>query len=101
MSLQGAPEFAFEFGDLPIQVELSGSPLSSDAGLLIFRQMDERLRYTEQFAAALQGDSRVAPTHSWLDMLRQRVYGMLADYEDQNDHDAFHSDQIFKVIAGR
>ena len=101
MSLQGAPEFAFDFGELPIQVELSGSPLSSDAGLLIFRQMDERLRYTEQFAAALQGDSRVAPTHSWLDMLRQRVYGMLADYEDQNDHDALRSDPIFKVIAGR
>ncbi|MBC7818961.1 MAG: transposase [Planctomycetaceae bacterium] len=63
--------------------------------------MDERLRYTEQFAGALWGDSRVGPTHSWLDMVRQRVYGMLADYEDQNDHDALRSDPIFKVIAGR
>ena len=34
-------------------------------------------------------------------MVRQRVYGMLADYEDQNDHDALRSDPIFKVIAGR
>lgn len=63
--------------------------------------MDERLRYTEQFAHALRGDSRVGPTHSWLDMVRQRVYGMLADYEDQNDHDVLRSDPVFKVIAGR
>ena len=100
MSLQGAPEFAFEFGDRPIQVEVSQSPLSSDAGLLIFRQMDERLRYTEQFAQCL-GDSRSGAWHSRLDMVRQRVYGMLANYEDQNDHDTLRSDPIFKIIAGR
>ena len=74
-------DFAFEFGDRPIQVEESQSLLSSDAGLLIFRQMDERLRYTEQFADALWGDSRVGPKHSWLDMVRQRVYGMLAAWD--------------------
>ena len=73
MSLQTAWEFAFEFGDRPIQVEVSPSPLSSDGGLLIFRQRDERLRYTAQFADALWGDSRVGPTHSWWDMVRQRV----------------------------
>ena len=101
MSLQTALKFAFEFGDRPIQVEESQSLLSSDAGLLIFRQMDERLRYTEQFADALWGDSRVGPKHSRLDMVRQRVYGMLADYEDQNDHDVLRSDPIFKVIVGR
>ncbi len=101
MSLQTALGFSFDFGDRPIQVEVSQSPLSSDAGLLIFRQMDERLQYTQQFADALRGDVRVDPTHSWLDMVRQRVYGILADYEDQNDHDALRSDPIFKVIAGR
>ena len=61
MSLQGVTEFAFEFGDRPIQFDVSRSPLSSDVGLLIFRQMDERLRYTEQFAGALQGDVRADP----------------------------------------
>ena len=60
MSLQGVTEFAFEFGDRSIQVEVSRSPLSSPpqrTGLLIFRQMDERLRY----AKALQGDVRADP----------------------------------------
>ena len=57
MSLQGVTEFAFEFGNRWIQVEVSRSPLSSDTGLLIFRQLDERLRYTEQFAGELRGDA--------------------------------------------
>lgn len=101
MSLQSAPQFAFEFGGgRPIEVEISKAPLSSDAGLLVFRQLDERLRYTEQFAAAMS-DTRVDPTHSRLEMLRQRVYGMLADYEDQNDHDTLRHDPIFKIIADR
>lgn len=104
MSLQGAQPFSFLgldlFADRPVQVEVSKSPLSSDAGLLIFRQMDERLKYSQQFADAL-GDDRHEATHSTLDMVRQRVYGILADYEDQNDHDALRRDPIFKLIAGR
>lgn len=101
MSLQSAPRFAFEFGGgRPIEVEISKAPLSSDAGLLVFRQLDERLRYTQQFAAAMR-DTRVDPTHTRLEMLRQRVYGMLADYEDQNDHDTLRHDPIFKIIADR
>jgi hypothetical protein len=34
-------------------------------------------------------------------MTRMRVYGILAGYEDQNDHDALRSDPIFKLISGR
>ena len=38
---------------------------------------------------------------SLLTMVRQRIYGILADYEDQNDHDTLRSDPIFKMIADR
>jgi hypothetical protein len=34
-------------------------------------------------------------------MTRMRVYGILADYPDQNDHDVLRSDPIFKLICGR
>ncbi|APW60538.1 hypothetical protein BSF38_02010 [Paludisphaera borealis] len=34
-------------------------------------------------------------------MVRQRIYGVLADYEDQNDHDAIRSAPVFKLIADR
>jgi hypothetical protein len=36
-----------------------------------------------------------------LEMVRSRVYGILADYEDQNDHDVLRHDPIFKLLAGR
>jgi len=34
-------------------------------------------------------------------MVRMRVFGILADYPDQNDHDVLRSDPIFKIVAGR
>jgi hypothetical protein len=34
-------------------------------------------------------------------MVRQRIYGILADYEDQNDHDTLRTDPVFKLIADR
>ena len=34
-------------------------------------------------------------------MVRQRIYGIIADYEDQNDHDTLRSDPVFKLLAGR
>jgi hypothetical protein len=34
-------------------------------------------------------------------MARMRIYGILAGYEDLNDHDTLRSDPIFKLVAGR
>jgi hypothetical protein len=94
MSLQSVERLSFEFcPSRPVEIEVSRSPLSSDAGLLAIREFDERLGLTAQFAAALQ-DTR-DPTftqHSLLTMVRQRIYGIIADYEDQNDHDTLRSD---------
>jgi hypothetical protein len=103
MSLQSVSRLSFDFfSSRPIEIELSSAPLTSDAGLLPIRQFDERIRLTEQFAAALE--DRRHPTfteHSLLSMVRQRIYGILADSEDQNDHDTLRSDPIFKLIADR
>ena len=52
MSLQGASLLGFDFLEaLPIQIELSDAPLTSDAGLLPLRQFDERIGLTQQIAA--------------------------------------------------
>jgi hypothetical protein len=37
----------------------------------------------------------------FLDMVRMRVFGILAGYEDQNDHDVLRTDPAFKLIANR
>ncbi len=66
------------------------------------RQIDQSIRLTDQFAAALDDRRDPALTRqSLLSMVRQRVYGILVDYEDQNDHDTLRSDPVFKLIADR
>jgi hypothetical protein len=84
----------------PIELEPVEEHLSTDTGLLLFRQLDEDLGFTTGFAAQLS-DTRSDPTHSVLEMVRSRVFGIVAGYEDQNDHDALRSDAIFKMIADR
>jgi hypothetical protein len=37
--------------------------------------------------------------HTFLEMVRSRVYGILAGYEDQNDHDTRRADPVFKLVA--
>jgi hypothetical protein len=103
MSLQSVEQLSFGFlPSLPIKIEVSPSLLSSDAGLLPVREFDERIGLTDRFAKALS-DARDA---SWIQqsnlvMVRQRIYGIIADYADQNDHDTLRSDPIFKLIANR
>jgi hypothetical protein len=103
MSLHAVPRLSFDFlPSRPVDIELSSAPLSTDAGLLPIRQFDERIRLTEQFAAALHDQRDPAfIEHSLVTMVRQRIYGILADYEDQNDHDTLRFDPIFKLIADR
>lgn len=103
MDSQGAWQQTFDFFvRKPIVVEPVEAHLSTDAGLLPIRQFDDSIGLTEQFAEALL-DERCGPglTHSYLEMTRSRVYGILAGYEDQNDHDALRSDAVFKLVAGR
>jgi hypothetical protein len=86
----------------PVVVEPAADQVSSDAGLLPFRQLDERIGLTRQFSAVLSDRRNVGYIgHSFLEMTRMRVYGILADYADQNDHDVLRSDPIFKLLCDR
>jgi Transposase DDE domain group 1 len=102
MSIQSAWTQPLDFFATPVLVEPSHGQLTSDAGLLPFRQLDERLGLTRQFADALT-DRRDpdAIDHTYLEMTRARVYGILAGYLDQNDHDTLRADPVFKLLAGR
>jgi hypothetical protein len=101
MSLRDVWKVTFDFlPQKPICVEPVAENLSSDGGLLILRQWDEQQGLTEGFAEQL-GDGRRKPEHSLLEMVRSRVFGILAGYEDQNDHDVLRSDAVFKLLANR
>jgi hypothetical protein len=100
--IQSVWQKSFGFFGKPVVVKPSESKLSIDAGLLPIRQFDETIGLTEQFAGAL-ADMRYEPSiiHSLSEMVRVRIFGILADYPDQNDHDVLRSDPVFKLIAGR
>src|SRR5215217_6031324 len=102
MSLPPAwPQVLNCFGT-PLVIEPSSGQLSSDAGLLPIRQFDERLGFTRAFADALDDPRDPGLTdHTFREMVRARVYGILAGYEDQNDHDTLRHDPVFKLVAGR
>lgn len=87
-------------GPRSVVMERSDAPLSSDAGLLLVRAFDEQIGWTRRVAECLV-DDRSMPRHSLLSMVRQRVYGIIAGYEDCNDHDCLRNDPIFKMIADR
>ena len=103
MSIQPVVQGTFSFlHTLPVIVETSAAQLTSDAGLLPIREFDEHIGLTKEFASVLE-DLRDGTMvgHTFLEMARSRVYGILADYVDQNDHDVLRSDPVFKLIANR
>jgi len=88
------------FPNIPVVVQRHEGQLSSDAGLLPFYEFDTKWNYTQRMAGCLF-DPKPQREHSLLSMLRQRFYGVLASYEDCNDHDTLRNDPIFKLIGGR
>jgi Transposase DDE domain group 1 len=88
------------FPGKPLEIEAVEEDISTDAGLLLFRQFDEQQGFTAGFSRQLD-DVRRDPEHTILEMVRSRVFGIIAGYEDQNDHDALRSDAVFKLLADR
>jgi hypothetical protein len=101
MVAQTAGQILFDFvPQIPIVVQPHLGQISGDAGLLPLRQFDQRWHYTARMAQCLD-DPNPDRDHSLLSMLRQRVFGILAGYEDCNDHDTLRDDPIFKIVAGK
>jgi hypothetical protein len=111
MSPQDAKQIKLDFlADLPIVVQRHEGQLTSDAGLLPIAQFDRRLNYTARMAACLKEAPSDDPRqqhrgpqaqHQKIQMLRQRLFGILGGYEDCNDHDALREDPVFKMVADR
>ena len=101
MPAQSDDRIAFEFlPDVPVVVQRHAGQITSDAGLLPVRQFDQGWRFTERLAACLT-DALPGRVQSLLSMVRQRVFGIIAGYEDCNDHDLLRDEPVFKMIADR
>ncbi|MEE9293817.1 MAG: IS1380 family transposase [Phycisphaerae bacterium] len=82
--------------------DFAGGRLTSDAGALLLREVDRRLRLTSSLAAEIS-DPRDSEkiVHDLKSMLAQRIYGIALGYEDLNDHDTLREDPVFQVLAER
>ena len=87
--------------DREIKLEFHGSNISSDAGLLVFRELDEKFGLTQLGGNELF-DFRTGSNvrHSMTSLLRQSIYGRLAGYEDLNDADRLSVDPVMRRIVG-
>jgi hypothetical protein len=85
-----------------IEANFDGGDISSDGGLLLLRQVDERIGLTRAVAAVLE-DARAPEriTHPLRDLVAQRVYALCAGYEDLNDHDRLRQDLLLRTAVGR
>jgi len=85
-----------------VQANFDGGEITSDAGLLLLKKADRALGLTRALASCISDSrDRRRCQHSKLSLLRQRIFGIAAGYEDLNDHDSLRHDTLFQVIAGR
>jgi len=87
--------------DRRVRLEFRGATVTSGAGLLAFRELDDALGLTG-LAADLLRDNRTGKNgrHGLLAQFRQAVFGRLAGYEDVNDADRLGRDPAMRGLVG-
>ncbi len=96
---------ALPFGDLgkrELVWNFAGGTITSDAGGLLLKRVEERTRIIARFASCFT-DYRQADRieHPLADLVGQRVYGLALGYEDLNDHDQLRRDPMLAVMLGK
>src|SRR5450755_4307081 len=87
--------------DRRLMLQFRGSVVTSDAGLLAYRELDDALGLTAMASETL-ADARTGKNgrHALAGLFRQSVFGRLAGYEDVNDAERLRHDPAMRWIVG-
>ena len=87
--------------DSKVRLEFRGATITSDAGLLACRKLDDALGLTDSADDFLK-ENRTGKNilHKLIPLLRQSVYNRLAGYDDTNDADRLFQDPAMRVMVG-
>lgn len=89
-------------GSREVVAAFDGGKVTSDAGGLLLREVEQRFHFVEQFARCFtdhRDPGRIE--HTVLELVQQRVFGLCLGYEDLNDHDQLRHDPMLAVLAGK
>ncbi|MDA0769922.1 MAG: IS1380 family transposase [Chloroflexi bacterium] len=87
--------------DSKVRLEFHGSTITSDAGLLACRELDDALGLTDSTDEYLkEGRTGKNILHKLIPLLRQSIYSRLAGYDDTNDADRLSQDPAMRVVVG-
>jgi hypothetical protein len=85
-----------------VEFDFEGGTLTSDAGLLVLREVDQRLDLVRRIDQAIPDPRDPCFTaHPQREILTSRIFGIAAGYEDANDHLTLRHDPAFQTAAGR
>jgi len=104
MATDCIPQVTFEFQGLrqPVVARFDQPHASSDGGALVLKALDDRLGVTQRLAESLRDPRQPGKIdHEWLELVRQRVYGLACGYADRNDAARVAQDPVHKLLLGR
>ena len=85
-----------------VQADFSGGDITSNAGIPLLSQVDEKLRLTRAIARAVDDPRRQASCeHTLQELLKQRIYSLALGYEDLNDHQELRHDLALQTAISR
>lgn len=85
-----------------VVARFDGGDITSDAGGLLLREVDERVALTARLRACFTDHRQPEKIeHSVQHLVAQRIYGLALGYEDLNDHDQLRADPMMAVLTGK
>lgn len=86
-----------------IKINFEGGDLTSDGGLLLYKEFDEKIAFSKTIKENLyvEDSSAQARTHKNEDIVIQRIYQKIAGYATDDNADELKDDSVFKNILGK